>query len=546
MNVIEITIIMLATVVASSFIERLCGRRIPLPFIQILLGAALAGLFDFRIELEPELFLLLFIAPLLFLDGWRIPTSGLRRDRGAIVALALGLVLFTVVGVGLFIHWLIPAVPLAIAFALAAVLSPTDAVAVSAISARTPLPGRLMHIIEGEALLNDASGLVCMRFALAAALTGSFSLWQASAAFAWLAVGGLVLGALVTVAANTAKDWIAARFGEETGSQILISILIPFAAYLLANYIGVSGVLAAVAAGIAMNFEELSGRAQPITRIRRSAVWRTIQFALNGIIFILLGDQLPAIVRAAESGAGAIAASDTGGLLLLAAQIYAVLLLLRFLWGWLTLRFLLFRWVRRSGGRKVPAVRLAAITSLAGVRGALTLSGVMAFPLTMLDGSAFPARDLCIALAAGAIILSLLLAYAGLPLLVKGIELPRETRRETQESQARIAAATAAIHAVEDRLEHMAERQGTADAEVEAGARLVAIYRQRIEAREKGASDAEFARQVDRAERQLQIVALRAERDQLYHLARSGDLAEESVRALVREIDLLETRFARH
>ncbi|WP_395665001.1 cation:proton antiporter [Methylocella sp.] len=176
-------------------------------------------------------------------------------------ALAFGLVLFTVLGAGLFIHWLIPAMPPAIAFALAAVLSPTDAVAVSAIAARTPIPKRLMQILEGESLLNDASGLVCLRFAVAAALTGAFSIPDAVATFMWLAAGGALVGVGVTFLANAAKDRIARRFGEETGTQILISLLIPFGAYLAAEHVQASGVLAAVCAGVAMGHEERTGRA---------------------------------------------------------------------------------------------------------------------------------------------------------------------------------------------------------------------------------------------------------------------------------------------
>ncbi|MEI9987194.1 MAG: sodium:proton antiporter [Aliidongia sp.] len=250
--------------------------------------------------------------------------------------MALGLVLFTVVGAGFFIHWMIPAVPLAVAFALAAILSPTDAVAVAAIAKRTPFPRRLMHILEGEALLNDASGLVCMRFAVAAALTGSFSIVEASATFLWLASGGIAVGAAVALTANTAKDWIARHFGEETGSQILISLLIPFAAYLLASRLQVSGILAAVVAGIAMNHEERTGHASPVTRIRRAAVWDAVQFASNGVIFVLLGHQLPTIAVGAAQ-----AVDETGhqrGLWLLAyvAAITAALVMLRGSWVWIT------------------------------------------------------------------------------------------------------------------------------------------------------------------------------------------------------------------
>ena len=236
-------------------------------------------------ELNPDVFFLLFLPPLLFLDGWRIPKEEMLKDIKPILELSLGLVLLTVVGVGFLTNWLIPAVPLAVAFALAAVVSPTDPIAVRAIIARVPVPRRLMHILEGEALLNDASGLVCFRFATAAALTGSFSLHDAAVSFMWMACSGMALGVGTTWTITRAKAWADRRLGEESGSQILVSLLIPFASYLLAEQLGGSGILAAVAAGVTMSFVEASGGALAVTRIRRSTVWDMIQFAANGVIF---------------------------------------------------------------------------------------------------------------------------------------------------------------------------------------------------------------------------------------------------------------------
>src|ERR1700692_5130939 len=201
---------------------------LPLPLVQIPLGAVIASVANLGVSLKPDIFFLLFLPPLLFLDGWRIPKEGLFRDKGTILALALGLVVFTVVGVGFFINWMIPEMPVAIAFALAAIVSPTDAIAVSAIAARVPVHKRLMHILEGESLLNDASGLVCMRFAVAARLAGTFSLVDAFGTFLWDAIGGIALGVGVTWIVTVAKNWVSQHFGEETGSQILISLLTPF------------------------------------------------------------------------------------------------------------------------------------------------------------------------------------------------------------------------------------------------------------------------------------------------------------------------------
>src|SRR5690606_9789177 len=167
---------------------------VPTPLVQIAFGAVIAAVSHYEVRLDPEIFFLLFLPPLLFLDGWRIPKEGLLRDKGMILELALGLVFFTVVGMGLFIHWMIPAVPFAVAFALAAIVSPTDPVAVSAITERISIPRRVMHVLEGESLLNDASGLVCFRFAVAAALTGAFSLLSAAVTFVQLAVVGVAVG----------------------------------------------------------------------------------------------------------------------------------------------------------------------------------------------------------------------------------------------------------------------------------------------------------------------------------------------------------------
>ncbi len=307
MDSIEVVLAMVLAVVVSGYLVRALPFSLPLPLMQIALGAVIAGVSTHGVTLDPQVFFLLFLPPLLFLDGWRIPKNGLFRDKGVILEMALGLVLFTVIGAGFLIHWLIPTMPLAVAFALAAIVSPTDPVAVSSIAARVPIPKRLMHILEGESLLNDASGLVCFRFAVAAALTGGFSLASASLTFLWLALAGLGIGVGFTMAVSLAQRGLARHFGEESGSSILISLLIPFGAYLVAEHVHASGILAAVAAGVTMSYVELTGRALAATRVQRAAVWDTVQFSLNGIMFVLLGEQLPGILR------GALASIEQSG-----------------------------------------------------------------------------------------------------------------------------------------------------------------------------------------------------------------------------------------
>ncbi|MDF0545867.1 Na+/H+ antiporter [Sphingobium sp. H39-3-25] len=543
MEIVSLVLILLVAVVVSGAISRMLPVGLPVPLVQIALGSVIGLVANLRVELDPELFLLLFLPPLLFLDGWRIPKDELLKDVSTVFELALGLVLLTVVGVGFFIHWLIPAMPLAVSFALAAVVSPTDPIAVSAIAARVPIPKRMMHILEGESLLNDASGLVCLRFAIAAALTGSFSIGQASLTFLWLAVGGLAIGVAVTLAVTRAKAWISERFGEDTGSQILISLLIPFAAYILAEHLHCSGILAAVAAGVTMTFAEISRQALPVTRMRRNSVWDTIQFAMNGIIFVLLGEQLPLILAAAKNTVLLTDHANPWWLGVYVLAIMAALAVLRFAWVWASFRLTLLR-KRDELPYQSPDWRLVAAMSFAGVRGAITLAGVLTIPLTLVDGTAFPGRDLAIFLAAGVIILSLVAASIGLPLLLRGLKMPAEPSKQAQEDEARVASAQAAIKAIEWRQHLLAEGRSDADVYAAVGARIMDLYRERIESRSHRDGEARDARQVDRIERDIRLAALKAERDEVFKLARRRKIGSETAQKLIRELDLLEARYA--
>lgn len=540
MDAIVTILTLLLAVVVSGMLARL--TRLPLPIVQIMLGGALAFSVIETVPLQPEIFFLLFLPPLLFLDGWRLPKADLFRDRAIILELAFGLVVLTVVGVGFLIHWLIPTMPLPVAFALAAVVSPTDPVATSAIAARSPIPKRLMHILEGEALLNDASGLVCMRFAVAAMLTGVFSPSQALMTFFWVAIGGVAIGFGVTWTVTRAKDWISARIGENTSGQILISLLIPFGAYLIAEHLDCSGILAAVAAGITMGSSEGAGRTLGVTRVRRAGVWDTIQFAANGVIFVLLGEQLPGIL----SRAGDTALLNDRQPWWLAVYVLAIVLalaLMRFAWVWTSLRLTLFRARHRGERPRKMGWRLVAAMSFAGVRGAITLAGVLTLPLTLADGSAFPARDLAIFLAAGVIIVSLLLASFGLPPLLRGLALPPEPSHQAEEDRARVAGAEAAIRAIEQAQHEMAAGRLDADVYAEVAAHLMDVYRQRIDGRPQTPEALESSRKAERVERALRLIGVRAERAEIFRLGRAQQLDDEAARRIVRELDLLETRY---
>ncbi|GAA0624246.1 Na+/H+ antiporter [Brevundimonas kwangchunensis] len=545
MHLIETTLLLLLAVVVSGPLARV--TRIALPLVQIALGAGIVLVTGSAVELEPDIFFLLFLPPLLFLDGWRIPKEDLFRDKAVILELALGLVIFTVIGLGFLLWWMIPEMPLAVAFALAAILSPTDPIAVQAIAARAPIPKRLMHILEGESLLNDATGLTCMRLAIAAASTGAFVLTQAVTSFAWLAIVGVASGVLVTWCVNKAKAWVSRRWGEDVGAQILISLLTPFAAYLAAEELHASGILAAVAAGITMSFTErdgAKGQALAMTRVRRAGVWDTVQFAANGLIFVILGEQMPSIMsRAAE----VVADTSRPEVWWLAVYVFAIvgaLAVLRFVWVWTSLRLTLFR-KRQKGPPPKVGLRLTAVMSLAGVRGAITLAGILTVPFTLADGTPMPARTMAIFLAASVIIVSLVLATVALPRLLKGIELPPEPTHEREEDQGRIAAASAALRAIEDASHAMAEGKPNPDLYNDVASRIMVLYRERIESRtHTDEDDVDAARLSDAVERHLRLAGLAAEREELRRLARSRILDEETARKLLREIDLQELRYS--
>jgi CPA1 family monovalent cation:H+ antiporter len=376
---------------------------------------------------------------------------------------------------------------------------------------------------------------VCFRFAVAAAVTGHFSLARASLTFLWVALAGIAAGIAITFAITRAHGILQRRFGEEDGVAVLINLLTPFGAYLVAERLNASGILAAVAAGITMSYLELSGAATPGTRIRRNVIWDALQFTLNGTMFVLLGEQLPDIARGALHPAGGTP-YELGWLASRALAFSLGLVLLRFMWVWISLQLTILN--RKRLGRQVfkPKLRVMLATSLAGVRGALTMAGVMTLPLALPSGEPFPARQLAIFLATSVIVVSLLLASAALPALLRGLEMPAEPDAKCNEDDARHAATLAAIAALE-----RAQKADGPDGS-QAAAHVLRLYRHRLNATDAagGNGDAQ-ARQ--RTERSYRLLALNAERDTVLRLARRMDISDETARKLLRQIDLLEARY---
>jgi CPA1 family monovalent cation:H+ antiporter len=542
MEVVAVILALLFAVLFSDWITRFI--RVPVPLVQIALGAVLgaAPLLP-SVDLDPEIFFIVFLPPLLFLDGWRIPKRDFLRSSKTIVALAFGLVIVTVLGIGYFIHWLIPTMPLTVAFALAAVLSPTDPIAVSALAASNPIPSRLMHILEGESLLNDASGLVCLRFAVAATLTGVFSLGSAALTFVWLAVGGIAVGVAITAGVFYLEARLLRRGTEDPRTQILFSLLVPFGVYLAAEAIHVSGILAAVAAGIAVNYIENTGQALPQTRIRGVAVWDTVQFTWNGAIFVLLGEQLPDILTRAEDFMNVGGRQGAWWLPVYVAAILGAMIVLRFAWAFVSVR--LYLWRSRMKGEAAPELtwHIPAVTALAGAKGAITLAGVLTLPQLLPNGQPFPSRELAVFLATAIILLSLGTATVGLPPLLKRLRLPAESQGEAEENEARKHAGLAAMQAIERAQAELDKSVHHPDICAQAALRAMERYSRQVSALE-GSEEAQIeSRQLARVEQRLRIAGLKAERQAFYRLYRERKLEDGVLRRLVREVDLLESRY---
>lgn len=402
MEIFEVILLMLSAVFVSNVLNRFLPA-IAVPLIQVVLGIVLAiPLTDHSIKLSPELFLLLFIAPILFNDGVNVDKNALWKERKSILSLSLGLVFVTVGLLGGFIHLLLPSLPLAAAFALAAALAPTDAVAVSALAEKVKVPHKIRHTLEGESLINDASGLVSFQFALAALLTGTFSLLEASTTFVLISVGGILLGALLSFLKILLMRWLRTLGIENSISFILMEILLPFLIFVIAETVGVNGILAVVSGGIvhSMTHKRFNPEVAQLRLLSRNT-WSVITFSLNGIVFVLLGTQLPKIVQTILNDSSTQIIVVIGYI----AAITFALLALRFTW---IVIFNNFQNTTESGGKRRVVDTL--LYTISGVRGTITLVSVLSLPLFLKDGTPFAERNLLLFIAAGVILLTLLLA----------------------------------------------------------------------------------------------------------------------------------------
>ncbi|MDC9581449.1 Na+/H+ antiporter [Xenorhabdus sp. PR6a] len=541
MEIFFTILILILVVSVSGVLTKMIPFRVPLPIVQIAMGALLAWPhFGLHVTFDPELFLVLLIPPLLFVDGWKTPTREFFQHGREIVILVLVLVLVTVVGIGYLIYWLLPGIPLIAAFALAAVLSPTDAVALSSIVGKGRIPKNMMSVLEGEALMNDASGLVALKFAVAIAMgTMVFTVTGATVEFIKVAIGGLLSGIAITWLYSKSLRLMSRWSGDDPATQIMFMMLLPFASYMIAEHIGVSGILAAVAAGMTISKAGVIRNAPLDMRLRADNVWGMLAFVFNGLVFIMLGLQLPDIWETSVAQAELDPNVETWMLFAAVGIIYAALVLLRFSWLWLMKNTSKMLIKQKPLQFATYTTRELCLASVAGVRGAITLAGALSVPLFLPDGDPFPARYQLIFIAAGVILFSLFVGVVALPLLLRGIKVGDKQADLNEIRMAKAAMAEVAIvsmNKMEERLSANTEEKLDAEVISEVASRVTGYLRRRT----AGTDEIEHNLLVEDLERRFRLTALRAERGELYHLRATRKISNETLQTLLHDLDLLE------
>lgn len=422
MEYLVIALLYVGAVLVSSVLDQFL-RGVSLPLVQMAVGVAIYFFADLPIDvtINSELFLVMFIAPLLFDESRNISNRILWDNRNTVLSLAIALVVVSVLVVGFVLHWLVPSISLAAAFALGAALGPTDAVAVASLGKTVKLGSRQKASLLGEALLNDASGIVSFQFAIAAAVTGSFSLADASWTFVVEFVGGIVLGLFLGAIAFFIMQRMRRAGVESATVHVCFELFLPFFVYLVATRFHVSGILAVVAAGLLISYipQRMTVRSRSFStfstrlNIASESVWHLFSFVLNGVIFVNLGIVLSSTLAPALQENSA----DLFWIFSLVLILTAVIVGVRFLW---ILCADLLSGNPETGKRMKlggPAIRNALVTTLCGPKGAVSLSIASTIPFTVASGAVFPQRDLLLFLVCGVIVVTLLLANFVVPLI---------------------------------------------------------------------------------------------------------------------------------
>ncbi|KRK48108.1 sodium:proton antiporter [Secundilactobacillus kimchicus] len=541
MPIIEAVILLVALVLVSNILSHYL-TFIPVSLIQVTLGLVVALFWNIEIDLDTDWFLLLFIAPLLFNDGRRFPKRELWKLRGPIFANAIGLVFVTTIVGGYLMYLMIPKMPLTVSFAVAAILSPTDPVAVQSISKRANLPENILHLVSGESLINDASGLIAFKYAVAATVTGVFSLSGAVGDFFYISLVGLLSGFILQTVVELLRDILRRQGINDVIFNTVLQLITPFIVYVITEEVAhASGVIAVVTAGVLSHaHENRLVEDLPELRLVTEKTWDIIIYLLNGVVFLILGIELPLattnIIKSTQF--------STTQAILYALGAWLILLLIRVAWIYLYEGSVYLRQRKRK-----PSLRVALMAGLSGVRGAITMAGVLSLPLLTATGSAFPQRSLALFVAAGVIIISLVAAVISLPLVAPDNPIPLRTRaslsdedeeaddaalepattvRKMTEAEARIYIMRLAINAIEENRRQENQR---------AAYDLILDYQFLIRRMELKVKDDTEMQRVLTDEMQLRTIGLDGEQSAVERLFEHNQISMQSYRSALRRIE---------
>jgi monovalent cation/hydrogen antiporter len=516
---------LLLFVVVFGLLARRIG--IPYPIVMVLGGLLLSFVPGIpRATLNPDLIFLVILPPLLYAAAWTTSWRDFRYNLVSIVLLAFGLVAFTVAGIA----WLAPKIfdgfDWRLGFVLGAIVAPTDAIAATSIARSVGLPRRIVDILEGESLINDASGLLALQFGIAMVVQKRIpTITGGALTLIWLTAGGIALGLLVA----SIVYYVERRINDGP-IEIALSILTPYAAYLAAQQVHASGVLAVVACGLFLSHRS-SGFFSPSVRIQVYPVWQALNFVLNGLVFVLVGLQLPAI-RDAVQGYGLKT-------LLLGGSLFTTLVvLLRLVWGFPSARI---SWLIRTRllhhDEKKPRFREIFVTGWTGMRGVVSLAAALALPVLLADGSLFPHRNLIVFLSFRVICMTLIVQGLTLPPLIRALGLAGAAGPDREEQEARRIMIEAAVSHLEDSKEKAGQEAASVYDD------LTRRFREQLASLEPSDGNGQ-----DRADRKrfLQLLreAVGIERGTAIRLRNNGSINDEALRHIERELDLTESRIA--
>jgi monovalent cation/hydrogen antiporter len=513
---------LLVAVAALSVVAR--RLRVPYPILLVLGGLALSLIPHVpRLELRPDLVLVLFLPPLLYVAAFFANLRGFRADLRAISLLSVGLVVATAAAVAAVAHTLV-GLPWSVAFTLGAIVSPTDPLAATQILGRLGAPRRTATVLEGEGLINDGVALVLYRAALGAAVGQGLSLGEVGLRVVLAPLGGALIG----LAVGWIVAWVRQRI-DDPPTSITISLFTGFAAYLPAEALGVSGVIAAVVSGIYVGWRgpEI---ASPATRLQGFAVWEIVQFLLNSLLFVLIGLQLPVVI----DGLGG---QSVPRLLAYGAALSGVVIAVRIVWVFATTVI-----VRAVDRRPAQRERRGSwqdrmIVGWSGMRGAVSLAAALAIPTHTDVGAPFPGREMVLFLTFSVILATLVVQGLSLPLLIRRLGVRDDGEEEREELRARLAAAKAALA----RIDELADEEWTRPDTVERMRGFFEWRKRRLAARAGKLEDEGYEDQ-SLAYQRMQREVLQAQRRAVVGLRNQGVISNDVMHRIERELDLEDSR----